>query len=87
MNFCLTQQKDVKVMWLCSEEQETCIVMEYKEVRKSYLALVLFFPGRDYEILFKWLVEKNFYVFEMWFFTITNDEIKLLRGGDRKSVV
>lgn len=47
--------------------RKACIVMEYKEVRKSYLALVLFFPGRRYEVLFKLLVEKDFYVFEMRF--------------------
>lgn len=28
------------------------IIIGYKEVRKSYFALVAFFPGRDYEVVF-----------------------------------
>lgn len=41
-----------KVCDCVMRSRKACIVMGYKEVRKSYLALMLFFYGRDYEVVF-----------------------------------
>lgn len=42
----------VKLCDCVLRSRKACVVMGYNEVRKSYLTLVLFFPGRDEEIVF-----------------------------------